>query len=259
MLRALAVGSALSWRIRSASAARRRRPLNKNGPRGALDDDRRFPCEDGGAHWRLEGGASRSIALPLCRGAATALAGARCKKVKTQSSRVTDLGARKANVRPTHQRAPHRLSASLATHASLTKFSLLSPSFSCAAINPLEIRATLTSQCPTTSASASSSPRPTSPPARPSFACRTLAPARHSRSRSPAAKGCSRSKSSRSRPPTTRARGSLAGATERVQQDGTLFVATPLDPLFLLLPPLRALRGGASEIRRESSPASSAR
>jgi len=45
----------------------------------------------------------------------------------------------------------------------------------------------------------------------------------------------------------------LAGATERVQQDGTLFVATPLDPLFLLLPPLRALRGGASEIRRESS------
>lgn len=42
-------------------------------------------------------------------------------------------------------------------------------------------------------------------------------------------------------------------AIERVQQDGALFVATPLDPLFLLLPPLRALRGDAAENRRESS------
>ena len=38
----------------------------------------------------------------------------------------------------------------------------------------------------------------------------------------------------------------LAGA-ERVQQDGSLFVATPLDPLFLLLPRLRVLRGSTSE------------
>ena len=46
----------------------------------------------------------------------------------------------------------------------------------------------------------------------------------------------------------------LAGAgPERVQQDGTLFVATPLDPLFLLLPHLRALRGDAADNRRESS------
>jgi len=45
----------------------------------------------------------------------------------------------------------------------------------------------------------------------------------------------------------------LAGSgLERVNQDGSLFVATPLDPLFLLLPPLRTLRGAASENRRES-------
>ena len=34
----------------------------------------------------------------------------------------------------------------------------------------------------------------------------------------------------------------LAGA-ERVQQDSSLFLATPLDPIFLILPRLRALRG----------------
>ena len=45
----------------------------------------------------------------------------------------------------------------------------------------------------------------------------------------------------------------LTGGIERVQQEGALFIATPLDPLFLLLPPLRSLRGGAAEIRRESS------
>lgn len=42
-------------------------------------------------------------------------------------------------------------------------------------------------------------------------------------------------------------------APERVQQDGSLFVATPLDPLFLLLPPLRQLTQPAQSNRRESS------
>ena len=45
----------------------------------------------------------------------------------------------------------------------------------------------------------------------------------------------------------------LVGGMERVQQDGSLYLATPLDPLFLLLPPLRALRGGAGQNRRDSS------
>ena len=45
----------------------------------------------------------------------------------------------------------------------------------------------------------------------------------------------------------------LTGGIERVQQEGALFIATPLDPLFLLLPPLRSLRGGDASIRRESS------
>ena len=47
----------------------------------------------------------------------------------------------------------------------------------------------------------------------------------------------------------------LAGTVpaERVQQDGSLFVATPLDPLFLLLPPLRQLTQAAQSNRRESS------
>ena len=46
----------------------------------------------------------------------------------------------------------------------------------------------------------------------------------------------------------------ITGGLERVQQDGTLFVCTPMDPLFLLLPALRALRGGVAENRRESTP-----
>ena len=45
----------------------------------------------------------------------------------------------------------------------------------------------------------------------------------------------------------------LTGGAERVQQDGTLFVATPLDPLFLLLAPLQKMRGSTAENRRESS------
>ena len=41
----------------------------------------------------------------------------------------------------------------------------------------------------------------------------------------------------------------LAGA-ERVLQTGELFIATPLDPLFLLLPRLKALRGAVSDETR---------
>jgi hypothetical protein len=39
----------------------------------------------------------------------------------------------------------------------------------------------------------------------------------------------------------------IAGGIERVQQDGSLFLATPLDPLFLLLPRLRKLRGADAD------------
>ena len=42
----------------------------------------------------------------------------------------------------------------------------------------------------------------------------------------------------------------IAGA-ERVQRDGAFYLATPLDPLFLLLPHLQLLRGGTSEERAD--------
>ena len=42
----------------------------------------------------------------------------------------------------------------------------------------------------------------------------------------------------------------LAGA-ERVHRDGAFFLATPLDPLFVLLPHLKQLRGGTNEERAD--------
>ena len=38
----------------------------------------------------------------------------------------------------------------------------------------------------------------------------------------------------------------ITGAEDRVEQDGRLFVCTPIDPVFLLLPQLAAARGPTS-------------
>ena len=45
----------------------------------------------------------------------------------------------------------------------------------------------------------------------------------------------------------------LVAGLEQVVQDGALYLATPIDPLLLLLPLLERARGGASSLKRESS------